>query len=280
MIDFTTLGHVSECDEPPQMSMAEYHAHQAIGASTAKLALKSLQLFDDARKGICVQEDKPHFQIGTLAHMMVLEPKKFARLVTCDGPINPRTNKMYARGTDKFDEWLAARPGVTVVEPWLYTMLARMPSEVKELLRGTVREQSFFTTMAGLPVKCRPDALAPGLIIDLKTCLDVDRIERDIVKNSYWFTAAWYRAVMQAATGKRHAHKFIFVEKSPPYRWRIVDLDAGYNMHGDSVVSGVLSRIYDANISGNWADSEDVTQMVGMPQWLEIEAEGDDDDAL
>lgn len=279
MIDFNTLGHSSECDEPPQMSMSDYHAHQAIGASTAKLALKSLQLFDDARRGIYVQPDKPHFQIGTLAHMMVLEPQKFARLVTCDGPINPRTGKMYGRDTDKFDEWLAARPGVTVVEPWLYTMLARMPSEVKELLRGTVREQSFFTTLAGLPVKCRPDALAPGLILDLKTCVDVDRIERDIARNSYWFTAAWYRAVMLAATGQRHAHKFIFVEKSAPYRWRVVSLDAGYNMHADNAVDKVLESVYAASVSGNWADDDEVTQMVGLPNWMEPDLDEENDDA-
>ena len=276
---FNTLGHASECDEP-QMSMQDYHAHPAIGSSKAKLALKSLQLFDDSRLGIYAQADKPHFAIGTLIHMMVLEPEKFARQVTTLGPINPATGKMYGRETAKFAAWQSESPDVQVVEQWVYLMLERMPHEVKELLRGTVREQSFFTTLAGLPVKCRPDALKPGLIIDLKTCMDVDRIERDIAKLSYWFTAAYYRAVMHAATGKRHAHRFIFVEKSPPYRWRIVDLDAGYNMHGDSVVSGVLSRIYDANISGNWADSDDVSQMVGMPQWLEIEAEGDDDDAL
>ena len=280
MIDFNTLGHASECDEPPQMSMQEYHAHQAIGASTAKLALKSLQLFDDARRGIYVQPDRPHFQIGTLAHMMVLEPKKFARLLKCKGPINKRTGKIFDRGTKTFERWQAAHPDLTVVEPWLFTMLDRMPREVKELLRGTVREQSFFTTLAGLPVKCRPDALKPGLIIDLKTCMDVDRIERDIAKLSYWFTAAYYRAVMRAATGKRHAHRFIFVEKSAPYRWRIIDLDAGYNMHGDSAVNAVLDSIYRASVAGDFSDHGEITQMIGMPQWLEIEAEGDDDDAL
>ena len=280
MIDYNTLGHASECDEPPQMSMQDYHAHQAIGASTAKLALKSLQLFDDARRGIYTTPDRPHFQIGTLVHMMVLEPEKFERLVTCHGPVNESTGKMYGRDTIKFQRWLDDRPGVIVVEPWIYLMLERIPREVKELLRGTVREQSFFTTLAGLPVKCRPDALAPGLILDLKTCVDVDRIERDIAKQSYWFTAAWYRAAMLQAAGQRHAHKFIFVEKSAPYRWRIVSLDAGYNMHGDDAVDRVLERIYNASASGNWADDDDIVQMVGLPQWMEIEAEGDDDDAL
>jgi hypothetical protein len=274
------LGHASELDEPPQMSMQDYHAHQAIGASTAKMALKSLQLFDDARRGIYVQPDKPHFQIGTLVHMMVLEPEKFARLATIDGPINESTGKMYGRDTVKFQRWLDDRPGVVVVEPWIFQMLERMPPEVKALLKGTVREQSFFAELDGLQVKCRPDALAPGLIIDLKTCLDIDNLERDIARLKYWFTAAWYRAVMRAATGKRHAHRFIFVEKAAPYRWRIIDLDAGYNMHGDSVVNAVVDSIYRASQAGDFSDNGDVTQMVGMPQWLEIEAEGEDDDAL
>jgi hypothetical protein len=277
---YASMGHASECDEAPQISMADYHAHQAIGASTAKLALKSLQLFDDARRGVYVQADRPHFQIGTLVHMMVLEPEKFARLVTTLGPINPATGKMYGRDSLKFAAWQAENPGVVVVEQWIFLMLARMPPEVKALLKGTVSESSVFAELGGLQVKCRPDALKPGLIIDLKTCDDVDKIERDIAKLKYWFTAAWYRAVMRAATGQRHAHKFVFVEKSPPYRWRIVDLDAGYNMHGDSAVNAVVDSIYAASQAGDFSDHGDIDQMVGMPQWMEIEAEGEDDDAL
>ena len=277
MINYETMGHGSELDEPPQMSMQDYHAHQAIGASTAKLALKSLQLFDDARRGIYTTPDRPHFQIGTLVHMMVLEPEKFARLVTTLGPINPATGKMYGRETAKFAAWQAENPNKIVVEEWIFLMLARMPREVKELLRGTVREQSFFTTLAGLPVKCRPDALKDEVITDLKTCVDVDRVERDIARQQYWFTAAWYRAAMKGATGKRHAHRFVFAEKTPPYRWRIVSLDAGYNMHADNAVDQVLERIYAASVSGNWADDGEVTQMVALPNYMEPELEDEDD---
>ncbi|MTW08882.1 hypothetical protein GM524_13535, partial [Streptococcus pneumoniae] len=56
-------------------------------------------------------------------------------------------------------------------------MLGRMPQEVKNALKDTVREQSFFTRLCGLSVKCRPDALKPGLILDLKTCMNVERLE-------------------------------------------------------------------------------------------------------
>lgn len=274
---FDSLGHASEIDTP-QMSMKDYHASQAIGSSTAKLALKSMQLFDDARRGIYTQPDRPHFQIGTLAHMMTLEPEKFAQLVTCDGPINESTGKMYGRDTVKFQRWLDDRPGVTVVEPWLYTMLERMPIEVMRALEGTVREQSFFAELAGLQVKCRPDALKPGLILDLKTCVDVDRIERDIIKQGYWFTAAWYRAVMQSATGTSHDHEFIFVEKAAPYRWRIVTLDTPYIMRGDDVVEDVLGRIYHASMTGNYKDKSGVRIEASMPEWMNPRDEESDDE--
>jgi len=278
MSHFNTIGHASECDDAPQMSMADYHASQAIGASTAKLALKSMQLFDDARRGIYVQADRPHFQIGTLVHMMVLEPEKFARLVTTLGPINPATGKMYGRDTAKFAAWQAENPDKIVVEEWIFLMLARMPPEVKALLKGTVREQSFFTTLGGLQVKCRNDALSPGLILDLKTCVDIDRIDRDIARNSYWFTAAWYRAVMKAATGKGHRHKLIFVEKSAPYRWRIVNLDVSYVMHGDAHVASVLDKIARAAFSGDWSDGAPVEFEASMPAWLDPEDNDDGDD--
>ena len=259
------------------LSMQAYHADAAIGASTAKLMLKSPQLFHDTRSGLVPREEKASFAIGTLAHMMVLEPEKFARLVTCDGPVNPATGKMYGRETLKFAAFEAENPGITVVEPWLFTMLARMPEEVRELLSGTVAEQSVFAEIDGVAVKCRPDAMRPGVIYDLKTCLDVDNLERDIAKFQYWFSAAWYRQVLHAATGKRPAYVFIFVEKRWPFRWRVATLDAGYNMHGDSVVCDVLGRISECTASNDWADKVPLHVDVSLPNWMEPELEDEDD---
>lgn len=257
----------------------EYHAHPAIGSTTAKLAIKSMQLFRDAQTGVYVQPDKPAYQIGRLAHMMILEPERFARCVVTEGPINPATGKGYARDTNKFAKWQAENPDITVVEPWLFTMLERMPEKVRALFCGGVAESSYFTNLEGVPVKCRPDYLRGTQILDVKTIDDVDQRDRAIVRNKYWVSAAWYRAVMRAVTGKSHSFRLIFCEKKPPFRWRIVTLEADYVMLGDSSVAQTIQRIGRAMKSGDWSDHEDIEVSAAMPNYLEPDLEEDEDDA-
>lgn len=262
------------------MSMQDYHAHPAIGSSAAKLALKSMQLLRDHLDGLLTKDAAP-FAIGRLAHLMVLEPDRFAELTTDKGPINERTGQPYGRDTKAFAQWQADNPHITVVEPWLYVMLQRMPIEVFDALKGSVAESSHFATIAGVDFKCRPDALKDRLILDLKTCVDIDRIDRDIQRREYWFTSAFYRRVMEAATGQRHRHKFIFVEKSYPFRWRIVSLDISYIHHGDDQVDYAINKISAAQKSGDWSDHAAIEVESSMPRWMDDESEGsDDDDAL
>lgn len=226
------------------MSDIEYHAHEFIGSSTAVQMLESSQLFHDCMNGVVQREDKPHFKIGRIAHMMVLEPDRFDQQITTEGPINPKTGKMYGRGTKKFEEWEAQNPGMMVVEPWLYTMLERMPPEVREIYDAQgVAELSIFEDIKNVGVKCRPDWLMPDHIYDLKTIDDINHIEKHIKTLRYWFTSGWYRRVMQMSTGVLNKHTFIFVEKKPPFRWRIVDLNANDLSYGYDQACEVMAEI-------------------------------------
>jgi hypothetical protein len=247
----------------------QYHSDPSFGSSTAKLATKSLQLVRDRLDGIDTVPDRPHFQIGSIIHLAVLEPAKFAACVVSDGPINDKTGKPYGRDTQKFSDWQAANPDKMVVEPWIHTLLARMPAEVKEILKTGVAEASIYQTAAcGLPVKCRPDHLVDTAIWHLKTCLDIDRLERDIQKFEYWFADSWYRAVMLLETGKKHQSGFIFAEKKPPFRWRIAKIDADYAMYGDEVVAKTIGRLQVASVSGDWQDHDEISVMVSRPDWM------------
>lgn len=209
----------------PDLSFTDYLAHEAIGSSTAKHMIESSQLFWDHMTGVAKMADKPHFKIGTIAHMMVLEPDRFKEQVVTEGPINPSTGSMYKRDSKKFATWQEENPDKMVVEPWLYTMLERMPADVKDIFDAKgVAELSIFEPLNNVSVKCRPDWLMPDHIYDLKTIDDINRIDRQIRDLKYWFTSGWYRMVMDMATGKSHEHTFIFCEKKAPYRWRIVTL--------------------------------------------------------
>lgn len=254
---------------------SEYHANERIGSTTAKLAIKSLQLYRDARTGLYVQPDRPHYQIGRLAHMMILEPKRFAELVTDHGPINERTGKPYSRDTNAYAAWVAANPQITMVEPWLYTMLNRMPTQVRSLFVGGEPEVSVYVDMPnGLQVKCRPDYLRDTLILDVKTIDDIDQVERAITKYKYWFSCAWYRLVLSEMTGLRHPYKLVFCEKKMPHRWRIVPLSAGYMMYGNDVVLRTMDKIAKAQESGDFSDDDEVEFIAEIPDYMDDESDG------
>lgn len=251
-----------------------YHASPAIGSTTAKLFLTSPQLFDDKMTGQYEVEDKPCFQVGRLAHMMVLEPERFSKQVTSTGPINEKTRKPYGRETETFAKWQRDNPDVVMVEPWINTALMRMPDEVRSIFRRGEAEVSAYTTINGLAVKCRPDYLAGTVITDLKTIGDVDQWGREITRRAYWFSHAWYRRVMLEETGTPHSFRLVFMEKRWPFRWRIVDLMADYVMYADKKVSDVLEGIGQCQAFNDWADHGDVVNLAELPDFMD---ESDDD---
>lgn len=256
----------------------EYHADPAIGSTTAKLALKSLRLFRDHQLGMSRVEDKAHFRVGRLLHMQRLEPDRFADLHLAKGPVNEKTGKPYGRDTKAFADWQAANPDKTVLDPWFHLALERCPPEICDLFEGGVAESSVFVDdpATGLRIKCRPDYLRDRTIIDFKTCQDIDRVERDISRFGYWFSAAWYRHVVAIETEKAHRHRFVFLEKNAPFRWRIVDLAADYQMFADAKVSETLTNIHLAGKHDAWDDVGPFDVMVGMPDYLE-ETEDEDE---
>lgn len=251
------------------MTDTEYHAAPGISSTTAKLALKSMQLFGDKVRGILPAYDSPAFQVGRLAHMMILEPDRFAEQVVTCGPVNEKTGKQYGRDTKAFHDWQAENPGKTVVDPWLHLALDRMPGQVAELLTGGLAELSVFSDMTcGLRVKCRPDYLIDDQILDLKTCADVDAAEKNIQTYSYWFSHAWYRMTMLSATKKTHDMRFIFVEKNPPHRWRVVSLSPEYVEYADNRCDELIGKISHAMKIDRFDDEGAIEVEAAIPKWF------------
>jgi hypothetical protein len=253
-------------------SAETYHANGAIGSTTLKLAMKSIRLFRDRIMGLEVDEDKPCFQVGRLAHLMVLEPAKFESLVTCEGPINPRTALPYGRDTQAFAKWQLENPHLTVVEPWLHTALLRMPKEVHKIFSGGEAEVSVYARIGNIDAKCRTDYLHGTVITDLKSIDDVDMCDREIDKRLYWLSHSYYRKVMLAETGKDHTFRFVFMEKKPPYRWRIRWLDEDYINHADAKVDELVEQIGQCQKFNDWTDYSDIEATTPLPRHYANEA--------
>lgn len=226
----------------------EYHARPEIGSTTAKLGIDNAPLLSLALQGRYHVADKPCFVAGRLLHMAVLEPMRFCNMVRVDGPINPRTEKPYARDTQKFQQWKDENPDVTMVERWIYDAIEAMPPSVREIFSEGTGEESHFATMHGVSAKCRTDWKRGLNFHDLKSISTQGApieiaIDRAIRTRAYWFSLAWYRHVLAADTGQSFAGGLIFCEKEPPHRWRIVDLDFDYLRLGDREVERVCRLI-------------------------------------
>lgn len=254
------------------MPDTDYHAHPYIGSTTARLVLKSPQLFHDAVTGIYKRKDTASLKLGRLAHMAVLEPDRFAQQIVSEGPINPKTGKEYGRDTKAWEEWEAANPDKIVIDPFIPRALDRMPAEVRELFADTgAAELSAFVNQKSLQfgIKCRPDYLAGDTIIDLKTIDDEANIGRAISRFGYWFSHAWYRMAMKLETGTKYRFRFVFMEKNPPYRWRIRDLEPGFAMYADDMVEKAMAAIAEGTERGKWADTGEVVGIESMPSYME-----------
>lgn len=251
------------------MPSEEYHRYPAIGSTTAKLYLKSPQLFRDAMNGLLPRKDSPSFQIGRTVHMAVCEPERFATLYVGQGPINPKTGEQYGRGTKAWAEWQAANPDTVVVDPWVHLAIDRMPESVCDIFTGGIGESSVFVEFGKLAAKCRPDYMAGGIITDLKTIDDVDHAERAITQYKYWLSAGWYRAVMRKETGVDSPFRLVFVEKQPPYRWRIVHLSTDFTRWADDQADKLIGDLRHAMETGDWTDPAPISVEAPMPAWLD-----------
>src|SRR6056297_523265 len=265
-----------------QMTDTEYHADPAIGSTTAKLGLTNTPLLSLALQGRYRMEDKPCFVAGRLLHMAVLEHERFQKLVTAEGPINPRTGGPYGRSTKAFQEWQEQHPKITVIDPWIYDAIGTMPGPVKDILKSGQGEESHFSTINGIAAKCRADWINHDIrrFWDLKSIstqgepMEVS-IDRAIRNRSYWFSLAWYKAVLKESTGRPYTCSLIFTEKEPPNRWRVVDVDFEYEQLGDREVVRVCSLIRafndakgDARRSVLDEDDDDIYYQSACPEYL------------
>jgi hypothetical protein len=255
----------------------EYHADPHIGSTDAKLWLESPQLFKDKMDGVVVRKDSRAFQLGRAAHLLFLQPGEFAAAIST-GPINEKTGKPYGAETAAYSSWATLNPGKIILGQRdiddLNRMQDRMPPQIKDILRsGGVPESSYYQTIAGVQVKARPDWIIDGTIYDLKTIGNMADAEKHISKFKYWFSHAWYRMIVKAETGKAMPFRFVFAEKSPPYRWKIYEIDADWIGYADATVERVLTEIAIAQDSGDWSDRGEISLMASRPAW-----ESDDDE--
>jgi hypothetical protein len=193
--------------------------------------------------------------LGSAAHKLILEGRQaFDKCYAVGAPINERTGKEYGRDTQAFAKWIEEQrvnkgsmvEFITTEQWYVVSNMAYAVSkhvEAQTLLQHGVAERVLRSDFCGIPVQSRLDWFTEigetPVIVDLKTCCDLDSFEYDAKKFMYGIQFAFYQQILlravfdeydvdNAIPAKVYA---IAVEKKEPFRcgvFEVSDVTLGY----------------------------------------------------
>ena len=227
-------------------------------------------------------EEKDYFSFGRAAHTLLLGEDGFAE----EYALRPTEigGKAWQSNRTECKEWMAQTKaaGKSVVTEkdielikWMADSMSKHPMVQAGIISGKI-ERSLFTKRNGIWLKNRPDALPTdsGDILDLKTAADVsnDGISKAIYSAGYHIQAAVARMVYEDifGAGTFSSFTFVFVEKSPPFDVRVVqlkdaDIERGMKQVGLALKN--LERCLQTNIWPGYDGWNPGAEYTEMPVW-------------
>lgn len=223
-----------------------------------------------------------HFDIGTAAHLAVLEPDDLeARTVVVRGVTKKgEPSAGYASAAAKEARATAYEAGLTPLLPEEMDTVQAIHAAIhdhrmaKGVLTGGEAEVTLTWKWNGIPCKCRPDYLPVthgSWMIDLKTAISANpkAIARKAFNEGWFVRAAWYMAGHKEARGVLPAkYLFVVVEKDAPHIVEIYELDTAALMLGDRIIERTLARVAECFSADRWpgyGDGEITT--LRLPSW-------------
>ena len=249
---------------------SEYHAHEAVSKSGLDLIHKSPAHYKAAR-----HEDTPALRFGTAFHCAVLENDRFnATYTVIEGDRRTKAVK------DSIKDAEAA--GKIILTADDFNAIMSMAQAVFKnpicaaLLRGSLKENSVFSELDGVRVKCRPDgwSIEKGVLFDLKSTEDAspEGFARTVAKYRYHVQDAFYRHVVASATNcdaDDLSFIFIAIEKKPPFAVALYTLDELAKLQGWVWVDARedLRRYKAAKDTGKWGGYSPRIETLSLPRW-------------
>ena len=254
-----------------EMPYAEYHAARATHMTSHALAdfRKSPRNYRLRQLGALQAIDSPAFAAGRAFHTMMESPDLFAATYTvADGPVNPKTGQCYGNTTKAYADWLAATPGplVSTEDAAKYRAMrdsalahdaVRSVMDCEHYHEGVVRNR-----LSGLPVQSRIDLCLPeyDIIIDWKSCADIDRFERQAV---YDYGYIEQMAFYSLATGWATAQCYIVaVQSSAPYTCGVWKIDEDSLAVAGSLILDTITEYQECCDLDNWPTGYEQTRVL------------------
>ena len=227
--------------------------------------------------GLITTERTEAMFLGAAAHKLILEGEDAFRAAytVSDGPVNPKTGETFGRLTKAYKDWLAIQP-TPVVSTKDYALFSNMRQMVWRhedaailLNEGLAERVVRWEIREGVMAQSRMDWFDPAreVLVDLKTCADIDKFERDAVAMGYITQLAFYSNGLEAAGFQPRSVCIIAVEKQAPYRcgvWQIGEDDLR------SEETRILNAVNDLKIakhSDKWETGYESMRTLTLPAW-------------
>jgi len=232
-------------------------------------------LYKRKKDGLIPRKPTAAMKLGTALHSLLLEGEDVfkAQYNPADGPINPKTEKPYGTDTIKHDDWLKTQDqSKEIISKADYSFVSTMTDTVRDhklasdLLSTGVVERVIRTEIEGVACQSRFDWYNTDYkaIVDVKTCVNLDRFERQVRSFGYVYQLAFYcqDAYLALLTGYPRAY-IIGIEKEEPFRcgvWQIetpaLDMAMEENLEA-------IERLKDCQRTDTWPTGYEDLRAIG-----------------
>ncbi len=227
-----------------------------------------------------IREEAQTFDIGTAAHLALLEPARWAEAVVVVDADDFRTKAAREARDAAYAEGKLPLLPKNVDDIRAMGNAARRHPEVAKVLAGAMFEVTLIWKDAatGVWLKCRPDILAHGggILHDYKTCTNSRPLAfaRHANEMSYHMRAAWYLDAVEAVTGERpDGYAFIAQEKTPPYLVSVLDLDEADIGYGRMMNRRAIDLFARCLETGQWPGRGGGRKTISLPGYARVQLE-------
>jgi hypothetical protein len=203
------------------MSEADYSALPGLRASYVKQLISSTPAHLFARRN-SEDADTDALRIGRALHCRGLRPADYAaEFVT-----SPKFDRRTKDGKAAAEAFALMSVGRAVIDETEQRQVDAMvdainahPSARAVMDAAPHRERVYTGDIAGVPAKCRVDAVGPGVLVDVKTTISAHprAFARSCADYGYHYQLAMYRALLRQSGVTVDDAVLVAVEKTPPY---------------------------------------------------------------
>lgn len=233
--------------------------------------------------------ETPAQRFGSLFHLAMLEPDRYAAEVCIVPEFAPDGSKWDRRKKDHAKAWalwMADNKGKQIIDDLEDDKIGRMVQEVYASAKarpyleapGKVEHPvRWLEPITGLECKSLRDKIIPGCaIVDIKTCADAapEAFSRTAARLGYHRQAGYYRWGHEVIAGEHLPFLFICVSIKPPHEVAVYELREDAMELGNGQCMESLLQLSACMKSKQWEMSHERNiTTIALPRWTESQAE-------